>query len=106
MKTLFNYIKIHLQEDFNLGYYLSVALFLGICIFFNYRFDLENSYLDPLFGNFSHYLAVFGSFSFVYLGVMIIQSLFKRQVWKTDIRFWMALVFILALETHDISFGW
>ena len=106
MKILVSYLKDHLREDFHLGYYLAVLLFISVCLFINYYYRLEPEYLDPLFGSYKHFIAVFSTFSIGYLGTMIIQGIYGRKVWIAERKFWFTLAFFLFIATYDISYSW
>ncbi|MFN3841608.1 MAG: type II CAAX prenyl endopeptidase Rce1 family protein [Cyclobacteriaceae bacterium] len=46
MHKIWNYLTDHLKADFNISHYSLTFLFLGICLYLNYHFDFEDSYLD------------------------------------------------------------
>jgi hypothetical protein len=46
MRKIWRLLRKHLDEDFSLGLYLSIAAFLGIAIAINYSINLENGIID------------------------------------------------------------
>ncbi len=50
MKTILKYLRDFLQENFNVKVYVSTILFLSVLVYFNYRFDFEDSYIDAYYG--------------------------------------------------------
>ncbi len=105
MRILFSYIKGHWSEDFRFSYYLLVLVFIGILLYFNYNLNLEKRYLDPAFGKPLHFFIILISFLIGYLGTLAIQRLYFKKAFPADYRFWIALLFILCVEAHDMSFS-
>lgn len=50
MKSIIKYLRQYVTEHFNVKLYLSIAIFLSICIAFNYHYDFEDSVIDSYFG--------------------------------------------------------
>lgn len=50
MKPIFNYLKQYVNEYFNAKLYISIGIFLVICITYNYHLDFEDSVIDSFHG--------------------------------------------------------
>ncbi len=50
MYQILKYLKEFIKEDFNLKIYLSTLMLISILIYFNFKFDFEDSYIDAFYG--------------------------------------------------------
>lgn len=105
MKKIISYLKKHLEEDFQLGYYFAIAVFLSICLFFNYYFDFEDSIIDSYHGQNIRILYYFLFYGFAYYAAVFIMVIFKKdnQLLRTR-TFWIKSAFILAVLALDAAF--
>lgn len=46
MKQILGYLKTYLKDYFHLRFYCSIVVFLFICIFLNYYYDIDDSFFD------------------------------------------------------------
>ena len=51
MNSILGYLKKYLKEHFHFKLYVSIAIFLTLCIFFNYKYNFEDSILDSYTGS-------------------------------------------------------
>ena len=75
MKEIFNTFKLHIKEEYNLGYYISNFLILGLYLILGYFFSLKRIILNsfdffPILG----YTILFGSAYFLPIISLIIFS--------------------------------
>jgi len=103
MKRIWKYLTQHIKEDFSLHYYVSIAVLLAILLYFNYRFDFEDSTLEKLTG-IKKYVAYFIFYSAAYFVVLFILKLTKPglQFFRSSI-FWKYSLFGIAILTLDSS---
>ncbi|MBX2966420.1 MAG: CPBP family intramembrane metalloprotease [Cyclobacteriaceae bacterium] len=102
MKKLWQYLRQHIQQDFNLGEYASIAVFLTICIIFNYKYDFEDSFLDQQSGvtKFAFYALTHAVAYFI--PVLLIQ-LFANKKLNLTRDFWVRALFLVAVISFDRS---
>ncbi|MEM7107440.1 MAG: CPBP family intramembrane glutamate endopeptidase [Bacteroidota bacterium] len=105
MKSILQYIKSHVKEDFNFPYYFSILVFLGLSIGINYYLDFEDSIIDSYYGKAVRILLFFFFYAFAYYGTCVIMISFKRQ-WHllTNKWFWIKSLFVLATLALDAGF--
>jgi len=103
MKKIWKYLVEHASRDFNAGHYSAVAIFLGVCLYYNYRFDFENSILDNLTGV-SRISAYFATYTVAYFVVLLSVSIFKkeRSFWRMR-SFWVKSILMLTVLAIDSS---
>jgi hypothetical protein len=103
MKKIWKFLVGHLQADFNLIHYGAVALFLATCLYFNYRLDFEDSFLDVQTG-FTKFFYYFVFFSTAYYFVLLTYSVFRhdKDFW-TNKQFWIRSVLVLMILSIDSS---
>jgi hypothetical protein len=91
MRKLLNFLKEHLRKDFNLGLYLTVAIFLGISIAANYYFNIEDGVIDAYRGREIRILWYFLLYSLAYYFTVLAQAVFipaSRAILRQP-RFWV-----------------
>ncbi|MDH5603757.1 MAG: CPBP family intramembrane metalloprotease [Cyclobacteriaceae bacterium] len=102
MNTVVSYIRNFLKEDFNPKYYLSVALFLGICVYMSYNFGF-NTYVNRFYGKPLYFVFHFLMYVISYYMIIGIQVLFKREIPLKSFKFWgLSLIGILIISL-DVS---
>lgn len=103
MKKIWGQIKSHWLEDFSLGYYSSIILFLAISLTFNYYVGLENQIIDRESGNPIRILWYFLLYGTAYYGTLVLLILFKkRKDLFTSPQFWiLTLTGILLLAINS-----
>lgn len=101
MKKIWNFLKQHVQADGNPFYYGFVALFLTGCIYYNYRVDFEDSFLDYQEG-FTKFLYFFLTNLFAYLVPVLAYAFFYRnRSFLSSPEFWVKSLVALALLSFD-----
>jgi hypothetical protein len=102
MKKIWKFLKHHVQEDFHLGHYLSVATFLPVILLLNYWFDFEDTYLENMDG-WGKFFAYVLFYSFPYLFAVWLWAIFRQRTdIFTDRSFWIkssAGLLILSLDS-------
>jgi len=78
MKKVWKLLTFHLQQDFHVRQYLSVAFFLACCLSINYSINFENGILDRQEG-FLKFLYFFLTYAFAYYFVLATTSFFKNE---------------------------
>jgi hypothetical protein len=103
MKKIWNYLKNHVREDFNLKHYASVAFLLGVILSLNYYFDFEDGYLDRLTG-FKKFNIYFLTYSIPYFISVLLFSKFqnKRGLFSNK-WFWIITLFGISILSLDSS---
>ncbi|GAA4463806.1 hypothetical protein GCM10023189_42240 [Nibrella saemangeumensis] len=105
MRTLWRYLRTHLQADFRTDLYLTTALYAAILIAINYWLDLENSIIDNYRGSYMRPLLYFCLYSVAYYGGVLIWTYFHRQ---QDVlrqrRFWIHTLFGLTVYSYYAGF--
>lgn len=101
MKKLWNFLKEHLRNDFNPYYYSFIAVFLTVCIYYNYKVDFEDSFLDQQEG-FIKFLFFLLTNLFAYLIPVFAYAFFyKSRTFLSSPEFWIKSLFALALLSFD-----
>jgi hypothetical protein len=102
MKKIWQYLREHVQEDFRLAEYTSIAVFLSICITLNYTFDFEDSFLDVQIGftKFWYYLL---THAVAYLIPVFIIHFLSRKNLKLSVDFWLRSSLLVTLISLDRS---
>lgn len=82
MKEIIFEVRDFIKKDFNIYAYSYTILFLAITLFFNYKFDFENSYIDKNYGKAIGFL-VYPLYYIAPYYIIIIPVLFiKKQQYK------------------------
>lgn len=105
MKKVIQYLLEYQRKHFDWKVYLSIAVFLAICITINYRLDFEDSYIDASQGKPIKWLWMFLFHIFPYLGVCLILLAFgKVENWLPNKQFWLRLGIGFGILAFDRSF--
>lgn len=103
MKKIWNSLRHHIREDFNVGHYATVTIFLIISLTLNYTFNFEDDYLELMTGypKFFAYLLFYCIAYFVPVFSFAIFNKQKAIFLRTD--FWIKSLFGVSLLTLDSS---
>ncbi len=103
MKKIWQYLVRHFREEFHLSYYLTVALFLAICIYLNYKFAFEDNILRSIQG-FPKSGGYWLMYATGYYTVLVLHSLIRRQTdfWRKK-AFWTKSLLGITLLSLDSS---
>lgn len=90
MKTIITYLRDYWAVHFHFGFYLSTFLFLSASIYLNYRFDLENGFLDSFYGQWIQWPLMSSSIMFPFLVICGLMYNFKiNRSWIKSREFWL-----------------
>lgn len=104
MKKIWGYLKQHVIADFNPSYYGFIAVFLAVSIYFNYKIDFEDSFLDYQEG-FTKFLYYYLTNLFSYLIPVFAYAFFsKNRTFLSSPEFWIKSLVALALLSFDRCF--
>ncbi len=105
MRTIISYLKKYLEDHFHLKLYLSVAIFLSLCTYFNYKYDFEDSILDSYTGSELKWLFMFLHMSFPFLVTCVFLYLYKIETgWVKSKEFWIKFFVGFAIISFDRQF--
>lgn len=105
MRKIWKILKDHLVNDFHVGMYLTVFIFLAISIAINYSFDLENSFIDRYTGQPIRILWYFLLHCIGYgVTTLIVLSFKKRLSVFSTPRFWLYSLTGLIVLAWNLGF--
>ena len=105
MKKVLGFLLDYQRKHFDLRLYLSIAAFLSILLFINYKYDFENKYVDSTYGTPWHWLNMFLFQGLPFLAVCFILFAFnKKREWLTSGEFWLKFVIGFSILALDRSF--
>lgn len=97
MKDLIREIRTFLKEDFNLGAYLGVAVFVTAALIYNYDIRFERTVIYSYAGKDIGYLVYAAYYILPYLTAVLISLSFKKQLFKLKkTEFWLKLFAFLG----------
>lgn len=101
MKKIWSFLKQHVIVDFNPFYYGFIAIFLTACIYYNYKVDFEDGFLDQQEG-FIKFLYFFLTNLFAYLVPVLAYAFFSNnKTFLLSPEFWVKSLLALALLSFD-----
>ncbi len=105
MKKLFTFLREHIRKDFQPGLYLTVAIFLIVCITFNYIVGLEDNVIDAYQGREIRILWYFLLYSVAYYFTVFAQAAFGQigDVLKNK-QFWLLSLAGMGMLAVDGAF--
>lgn len=103
MKKIWKFLVRHLQEEFQFAHYISIAVFLAIALYLNYKYDFEDGILDAQTG-FTKFFCFFVFFASVYYLILLSYSFFRKQTsfWYNK-HFWIKSLLAMAILSLDSS---
>ncbi|SHK87584.1 hypothetical protein SAMN04488028_11086 [Reichenbachiella agariperforans] len=105
MKQLQFYIRSYLAAYFHLKVYLSIAVFLAVCIVVNYSYNFENGIVDSYYGSFWRWPMYFALMGFPFLVTCAMLYFFGLQrSWLYSGEFWLLFVFGFLVISCQRSF--
>jgi hypothetical protein len=103
MKKIWSFLKHHIREDFNYKHYGLVFLFLILSIYLNYRYEIEDVYLET-FDGFWEFVAYFIFYSISYYFSVLSYTLCCKKTFVLKQRmFWIKSAFGIGLLSLDSS---
>ncbi|MEN9001566.1 MAG: hypothetical protein ABF242_04600, partial [Flavobacteriales bacterium] len=79
MKVFFKYFRDYFEDSFSLKAHLLVAIFIGLCIYFNYEYDLYKNYFKVRNYQELKVLKLWSFFGFAFLVPLLIMSFFQKE---------------------------
>ena len=105
MQAIIRYLREYLNQYFHLKLYLTVAVFLSICVYFNYKYDFEDSILDSYTGSELKWLFMFLHMSFPFLVTCLLLYTFGiKKDWIQSKEFWVKFFVGFAIISFDRQF--
>ncbi|MFK7810548.1 MAG: CPBP family intramembrane glutamic endopeptidase [Saprospiraceae bacterium] len=107
MKTILKYLKDFWKTDFDPPVYFLTILGLAIAIFFNYKYDFEDSILDRHYGEHIYFFYSFLYYGAAYYYVIALYFIFKRDLGQLKNRaFWISSLFFIGMLAFKSWFWW
>ncbi len=105
MKQIIGYLRKYWAQHFHLGFYLSTAVFLALCIFLNYKFNFENGFIDSHYKTWKSFpLMSLTMFPFLVIcGLMYLFGL--NRAWTKSREFWLLFVMAVLIIGFQRSFS-
>jgi hypothetical protein len=101
MRKIWQFLKQHVAADFHVAYYGFIAIFLAACVYYNYRVDFEDSFLDYQEG-FTKFFYFFLSNIFAYIIPVLAYAFFsKNRAFLSSPEFWIKSLVALAFLSFD-----
>lgn len=105
MKQILDYLKKYFEAYFNLKLYLSVAIFLALCISTNFYFDFQHTYLDPFRKQWIGWPIMSMMMAFPFLSICFFTYwMGDNKEWLTSKEFWVKFVIGFAIIGFERSF--
>ncbi|HFS67756.1 MAG TPA: CPBP family intramembrane metalloprotease [Flavobacteriia bacterium] len=107
MRKILIYLKEFIQKDFNVKVYLSTFLLVAILLFFNYKLDFEDSYIDAYYGK---PIRMFFFFLFegipYFLTLLLIYFFTENKKFLKNKKFWLLSILGFAILGINRGFYW
>lgn len=101
MKKIWQFLQQHIRSDFHPFFYGFIAVFLAGSIYYNYRVDFEDSFLDYQEG-FTKFLYYFLTNIFAYIVPVLAYAFFsKNRNFLRSGEFWVKSLAALAFLSFD-----
>ena len=102
MKYIYHLLKEYLQEHFNWKLYISTLILVSLLVYFNYKYDIEDSHIDKYYRTPWHSVLFFLYQAIPYYLVLLFVHFFtKNNRFFSKKRFWLLSILgfvILALD--------
>ena len=92
MKTIYNYLKTYLSDNFSLPLYAGLTIWLTILFAFNYSCDFEDSYVDRIRNFPLRFLAHFLLMFIPFIGACFLIHYFKEIKFLREREFWIKIL--------------
>lgn len=111
MKYIYNILKDYLKEHFNLKLYISTVILVSLLLYFNFKYDIEDSHIDKFYKTPWHTVLFFLYQGIPYYLTLVFVYLFTdNKKFFSNKRFWILSLLgflVLALDRgfyHQIYF--
>ena len=102
MKVVFNYLSAYMRAHFNLKLYLATLLFTALLLYFNFKYDFEDSVIDSYYGSHLRILWFFLFQSLPYYVVCLFVYFFtNNKGFLKQKEFWLVSAFGFLLLGID-----
>ena len=112
MKYIYNLLKDYLKEHFNLKLYLSTVILVSLLLYFNFKYDIEDTHIDAFYKTPWHTVLFFLYQGIPYYLTLVFVHIFtKNNKFFYDKKFWLLSILgllILALDRgfyHQVYFA-
>lgn len=84
MKNFLDYFIRYFKEEIKWNYFITVFLFIGFCVFFQYNFKLTNFYVEHYRRDIIYYPRAFILYAIPFAGTLLLYSFFykKWMIWR------------------------
>ncbi len=107
MKKIWDYLLAFFKEDFNLKFYLIQTIFLAFCIYFNYKYDFENTILESYKRTVWHFIFTFVYYGIPYYFTAITYAFMHPQANYLKLKkFWFVSFIAILTLTFNECFFW
>jgi len=107
LKTILKYISDFWKEDFDARVYGAVILILAFAIFFNFKYDFEDSILDSFARQPIYFALLLLYFGLAYFYVIGVYKIFGKEIAGIkEPRFWIFAFFLIAVISFKNYFWW
>jgi hypothetical protein len=103
MKKIFHYFREFHKGYFNWSLYIIFLLFVGVLIALNYKYDIEDSFIDSYYGKNIRILLYFGIHAIAYFGALFITWVHERKKLNFTWLFWLKSTIGLLILGVDRS---
>lgn len=107
LKKILGYFREYFLTERSLPFYLAFFLFLAICFYFNYAYEIETKYFNSQYGNPWLILYFFPLYAVPYYLVTVLRAVFYKE-WAIFHKkeFWYRSLFILAVLSLNSGSDW
>ncbi|WP_109832268.1 CPBP family intramembrane metalloprotease [Reichenbachiella versicolor] len=105
MKQIFAYLQKYWKAHYHLGFYLTTAIFLAVSIYFNYKYNFENGYIDSFYRQWTKLplMSITTMLPFLVIcGFMYVFNI--NRTWVKSKEFWILFLLAFVLIGFQRSF--
>ncbi len=89
MKTIIQYLRSYIKENFSLNLYLAIGVWLSIMFVFNYSLDFEDSYVDQIKSFPLRFIGHFLLMGVPFFGACLLMKYFNKIDFLNSREFWL-----------------
>lgn len=105
MKYIYNILKEYLKEHFNVKLYVSTLILVSLLLYFNFKYDIEDSHIDKFYKTPWHTLLFFLYQGIpYYLTLVFVHFFTENNKFFRSKRFWLLSVLGLIVLALDRGF--
>ena len=97
MQKIFSFISGYFSNEIKWPYFILVFLFGSLCVFFQYRYDIQKIYLSSYHNDYSFFWRCFTFYAIPFIGTIFMYSIFykKWNFWKNRAFLSLCLITII-----------